>query len=83
MEAIKDNLEVEKKATKIFFRVSFKEIIDNQTTQSIKYVLNTLDLTMVDDKEKAKIRKAVLDNFNDLKRTYFNMMDSIIDVRTK
>ena len=80
MDVIKDNIDVDKKITKIFFKQSVKEIIDTQTTQSIKYVLNTIDLLVNDEDAKMKIRKAVLDNFNDLKRVYVGMMDSIVSV---
>ena len=72
---------LERKVTKIYFKQSLKEILDVHTTQSIKYILNTLDLLVEDDEARQKIRKAVLDNINDLSRVYVNMIDSLIHVK--
>ena len=76
---------VEKKLGKIHFKYSVKEIVESQKTQAIKYILNTVDLTVEPDVKNSKarqaIRKAVLDNINDLTRVFQNMIDSLVDVK--
>ena len=79
MDILEEGLE--RKATKIYFKQSVKEILDNQKTQSIKNVLNTLDLLVEDDESRKRIRKSVLDNINDLNRVFMTMLDSLVDVK--
>lgn len=83
MELIKDN--IERKVSKIYFRQSVKDIVENQKIQAIKYMLNTLDLVIEpddpDSESRKKVRKAILDNVNDLHRVFLNLLDSLIDVK--
>jgi len=79
MDILEEGLE--RKATKIYFKQSVKDILDNQKTQSIKNVLNTLDLLVEDDESRKRIRKSVLDNINDLNRVFMTMLDSLVDVK--
>ena len=62
-----------------------KEIIESQKTQAIKYILNTVDLTVEpdirDSSARKQIRKAVLDNINDLNRVFQNIIDSLVDIK--
>lgn len=74
---------VKKNTDAIYFKVSLKEIIQNQKTQAIKYILDTVDMLVVDDSARKKIRKVVLDNINDMNRVFESTIDSIIDSRNK
>lgn len=79
-----DRSNIEKKLGNIHFKYSVKEIIEAQKVQAIKYILNTVDLTVEpevkDSSARKQIRKSVLDNINDLNRTFQNIVDSLVEV---
>jgi len=83
MDLVKED--IEQKLGKIHFKYSVKEITEAQKTQAIKFILNVVDLVVEpdvsDSKARKQIRKAVLDNINDLNRVFQNIIDSLVDVK--
>lgn len=69
-------------AGKIYFKSSLEEIVGQQRTAAIKNILDIVDLVVepdvADSKARKRIRKAVLDNINDLHRMSLNMITSIV-----
>ena len=68
-----------KPINKIYFKYSVTEISDNQRTQAIKSILDTVDLLVDDQAKRKKIRKVVLDNINDLHRVFVNIINSLVN----
>lgn len=66
---------------KVFFKSSVEEIIGQQKVSAIKNILDIVDLVVepdtVDSKTRKRIRKAVLDNVNDLYRVATSMIESL------
>lgn len=55
----------EKFIEEITFEVPITDYLDRKKNQHIKNTLNILDACIKDSEEKAKIRKAILSEFND------------------
>ena len=80
MELIRDKKKI---IDKIYFKSSVAEIADIQRTQAIKSILDIIDLVVEPDvknsNKRQRIRKAVLDNINDLHRVFVNVINSLTE----
>lgn len=78
MQIVDENIRT---TSKIFFKQSVKDILQRETSSTIKEILNVIDVIVENPDERSTIRKVVLDAVNEYHRTATNIVASLVEIK--